>query len=268
MADMIAIAVKLSQANAGDYWSDVERWLRNQFAEGQFTNVAWVKDVVDKLPRTPVAYNETSDRAIERSVGAFAGYTTGNDYGINSGGIMDPTGVAGCCNGNCTRTIYYAWENILEYKGGALRINLLLNRASEWVDLHSYIPYEGRIDIKVKRPLQNVSLHSPEWLHAGTPAVRCNINGRSRSITWNDRYIEIGSLKPQDHVIIHFPLPETNSQEVIGDGRYALTLRGDTVVHVEPPGHFDRLYERSSYRQRSAPLRSVTRFISDEPLSW
>ena len=31
-----------------------------------------------------------------------------------------------------------------------LSVNLLLNRASPWVDVDSHIPYEGRVDLKVK----------------------------------------------------------------------------------------------------------------------
>lgn len=31
VADMVALAVKLSQAAEGDYWDDADRWVRNQF---------------------------------------------------------------------------------------------------------------------------------------------------------------------------------------------------------------------------------------------
>ena len=59
-----------------------------------------------------------------------------------------------CCRGNCTRAIYYVWENILNYDkcNGALNVNLLLNRASPWADINWYIPYWGRVDIKIKKP--------------------------------------------------------------------------------------------------------------------
>ena len=59
------------------------------------------------------------------------------------GADVAPEGVAGCCAGNCARTIYYVWEHMVDFQGGHLRVNLLLNRASPWVDVHSYIPYAG-----------------------------------------------------------------------------------------------------------------------------
>src|SRR5439155_6741550 len=113
---------------------------------------------------SPVQYNETSDHAVERSLGAFAGYTSGNDYDISSGGVMDPTGVANCCTGNGTRTIFYAWQRMLDYKNNELRVHLLLNRASAWADVQSYIPYQGRLDLKIKKPCDSVLVRVPEWI--------------------------------------------------------------------------------------------------------
>ena len=50
--------------------------------------------------------------------------------------------------------MYYIWQHILTYDQGKLRLNLLLNRASEWVDVCSYIPYQGKVEIVVKKPLE------------------------------------------------------------------------------------------------------------------
>jgi hypothetical protein len=58
----------------------------------------------------------------ERSVGAFGGWTGGNEW-ASTNGIMH------CCTGNATPAIYYVWEHILEYKGRSLTVNLLMNRA-------------------------------------------------------------------------------------------------------------------------------------------
>jgi hypothetical protein len=42
-------------------------------------------------------------------------------------------------------------------------VNLLLNRASAWADLDSYIPYEGRVDVRVKRDCE-LAVRIPEWV--------------------------------------------------------------------------------------------------------
>jgi hypothetical protein len=268
MADMVALAVKLIEAKAGDYWDDVDRWVRNQFAEGQMTRAEWVYPVASGLKPTPVAYNESADHPAERSLGAFLGYTTGNDYGIMGGGVMAPTGIAGCCNGNGARTIYYVWQRMVDYEARQLRVNLLLNRASAWADVHSFIPYEGRVDLKVKTLCDAVRIRMPEWIPSGSGAVSCQVNGAARAIAWQERYVNVGEAKPKDKVTMRFPLPQHTVKERVGDADYVLTLKGNTVVEVEPQGRFSPLYQRAGYRTGEVAWREVERFVSDERIAW
>ena len=54
VADMIALGVKLSQAGTGDYWDDVDRYLRNHFCEMQLTDPAWIYETVEHLKAAPL----------------------------------------------------------------------------------------------------------------------------------------------------------------------------------------------------------------------
>ena len=74
----------------------------------------------------------------EEKPGGFAGYASGNEFALRDG-------FQHCCLGNSTRALYYLWENIVESKGDEFRVNLLLNRASAWADVYSFIPYAGRV---------------------------------------------------------------------------------------------------------------------------
>ena len=94
---VLSLAVKLTEAGVGDYWDDVDRWVRNYFAEAQLTNVDWVYRTADLQPKQPVAWYESTDHAAERNIGAFGGAQPGNDWG---------SGTGHCCTGNCTRAIY------------------------------------------------------------------------------------------------------------------------------------------------------------------
>jgi hypothetical protein len=141
IADMLAMALKMSTAGVADYWDDADRWTRNHFTESQITSADWINRLAERSPKKPVAWNETGDHVAERSVGAFAGWSTANDFGVET--PKHPRSIQHCCTGNSARTMYYIWQNILTYDQGKLRLNLLLNRASEWVDVCSYIPYEG-----------------------------------------------------------------------------------------------------------------------------
>ena len=103
-ADMVAWSLKLSASGAGDYWDDADRWLRNCFAEFQLTpeKAEQLARAALAMPVQPVRYNETAERVLERSVGAFAGWPGVNEW-------VHRIGIQHCCTGNCTRTIYYAW---------------------------------------------------------------------------------------------------------------------------------------------------------------
>ncbi len=208
VADMIALGLKLIEAGAGDYWDDVDRWTRNQLAEGQLTNSDWVDEMVKDKPVKHPLKNEyfpdlfapgdyTTANVGERNIGAFAGWPSVNDWqGHETRSIMH------CCTGNGTRAIYFVWENVLTHDNGRLKVNLLLNRASPWADVNSHIPYQGRVDVKVKKPL-DLSLRIPEWVKPSD--ARCQVNGQERLLSWEGRYALVGRVEPADEVTLTFP---------------------------------------------------------------
>jgi len=264
IADMIAIALKLTETGAGDYWDDVDRWVRNQFAEGQLTRTDWIERIPRPQGGNPVLANESSDRVAERSVGAFSGWARANEW-TGSQGIMH------CCTGNGARALYYVWEHILDCREGRLRINLLLNRASPWADLDSFIPYEGRVDVKVKTPV-DLLIRIPEWVQPAEASLRIARKGSAPSeaaARWEGRYVRAGAVGPGDTVTLAFPIAERTLRNVlIGDALYTLIVKGTTVVSIDPPGTCCPLYKRDHYRDDRVRWRQVRRFVSDARLEW
>ncbi|MFN8005667.1 MAG: glycoside hydrolase family 127 protein [Terriglobia bacterium] len=266
IADMIAIALKLTKAGVGDYWDDADRWLRNHFSESQLTSVDWVYRLAEQSPRKPVAWNETGDRVPERNIGAFAGLSTGNDFNVYA--PDHDSSIVHCCTGNSMRTLYYIWENMLGYDREALQIHLLMNRASAWADVYSHIPYQGRVDIKVKKPLKNIALRIPEWIRTSSPEVSVLVNGQKSYSHWEGRYLHLGSMPPGKVISVTFPTPEKEVKETIGNVPYTLRLKGNTVVSIDPPGKNGPLYQRNYYLAQQAPLRKVERFVPEEFVVW
>ncbi len=154
-ADMISIGIRLSRAGIGDYWDQVDGWVRNQFAENQITNLTW-KSNLRTADGKRYAPNREFDRQMENTLGCSVIHSTAND------GASAVT-VAFCCTGVGSRALYHVWEAIMDCQDDRLRVNLLLNRASKWADLDSYIPYQGRVELKVKQPLKEISLCAPQW---------------------------------------------------------------------------------------------------------
>jgi hypothetical protein len=265
IADMLAWALMLSSSGNGDYWDDADRWLRNCFAEFQLTpqKAKQLARAVQSLPRQPVRYHETADRVLQRSVGAFAGWPGVNEW-------VRRIGIQHCCTGNCARTIYYVWENILDFQEADRRlgVNLLLNRASPWADVYSFLPYEGRVELRIKRPCKSVLVRMPEWIPAVDGAVACRVEGQAREVRWAGRYVDSGAAAPGARIALRFPIAERTVRQHVGGGDYTFTFKGNTVVAIDPPGKVCPLFDRAHYRQNEAPMRDVKRFVASEPIRW
>ena len=81
VADMINLAIKLTEAGVGDYFDDADRWIRNQLAENQLTTTDWIDRLSQNEPPTPVDETyQTADRVTQRALGAFAGFAAVNDW--------------------------------------------------------------------------------------------------------------------------------------------------------------------------------------------
>jgi len=265
VGDMISMATKLSAAGVGDYWDDVDRWVRNQFAEQQLTSVDWVYRLAAREPRKPVGPFEVAERAPERNVGAYAGGASANDFALG----VASSGIGHCCTGTCTRTIYYVWEKMVENRNGRLRVNLLLNRASRWADVYSYIPYQGRVDVKMKEPSREVVIRAPEWVESQSPQIECKVNGTPRPLAWAGRYVSAGAVKAGDLVMLTFPMEERTVREQIGGQPYAMVIKGNTVVSIDPAGKNVPLYlGRERYRTSQVAWRQVQRFVPDKEVVW
>ena len=270
VADMIALGLKLTDAGAGDYRDDVDRWSRNMFTEGQLLYTDWIDRLhltgmeetreADVLPsRIDRAY-QTTDNVAQRNLGAFAGWPKANDWYAGQG-----MGIMHCCTGNATRAIYYLWDHILRHENGKLRVNLLLNRVSPWADVDSHIPYTGQVDVKVKQPVE-LSVRIPEWV---TPdKTRCRVAGVNRRLRWKGRYAQVGRVKPGDVVTLSFPVREQTDVVYVEKEKYTLIRKGNEVVSIDPPGKHCPLYQRQHYRANTTRWRKIERFVSKESIHW
>ena len=268
VADMIAMGLKLIEAGAGDYWDDVDRWTRNQFAEGQLTSSDWVEQLIKDKPVNLEGdgglnlkdASAATERVPERSVGGFAAFPSVNDWQGS-----EKASISHCCTGNGARAIYYVWENILTHKNGGLKVNLLLNRASAWADVNSHIPYQGRVDVRIKKA-RELSIRIPEWVKA--KEVRCQVDGKERSLSWEGRYAAVGRVKAKDEVTLTFPIGERTDAVRIEGRDYTLVRKGNEVVKVDPPGRNYPLYRRDHYREEKTHFRTIERFVADRTVDW
>lgn len=266
VAFMLNLAVKLSAAGVGDYWDDVDRWVRNHFAEGQLTRCEWMDQIASGQPRKAInPVNESDDDVARKCLGAFAGWPNLNDFYSGSKAFGDGSIIMNCCTGEGSAAWYRVWENILRLKDGRLRVNLLLNRASPWADVDSSIPYEGRVDVKIKQACE-LSVRIPEWVKP--EQAKCQVNGTDRSLSWDGRYAVIGKVEPKDVATLTFPIFERTDKVRVQGKEYTLIRKGNDVVHIDPPGKDCPLYQREKYRANKAQTKKVERFVAAQQLDW
>ena len=240
VGDMTALAVKLSVADLGDYWEDVEHYTRNLLQASQLTDTWWMDRMADQSPQGgPVRpIYETADRVSERIRGTFIGLTA-------AGGYFQPIAV-GCCTGNGARALYFAWRHIVDEKDGELRVNLLLNRASQWADVDSYLPYQGKVEIKMKKD-ERLAVRIPSWVKEGQ--IKCRVGADETPCALEGRYLRVGPVQAGKIVTVEFPLKHETLRATIAvrltqsgrpqpDGRndktYTLDVKGFDVVDIWP----------------------------------
>jgi len=260
VSDMVWLALYLTRAGIGDYWDDVDRWVRNMYAEGQMQNT----DFLDRIPDdyfsvdpNPRPYQDVRDIP-RRSVGSFFGWMRAND-GLDvkktaQGPKLSHSSIMHCCTGNGARTLYHVWDSIVTKEANRVRVNLLLNRASPWLDVDSYLPVEGKVVLHIK-DAPTVAVRMPEW--CDPTEVIIGVNGERRRALVQGRFVQVGFLKPGDEVTLTFPVPERTIHRVIGEIPYKLVLRGSNVVSIDPKGVAYPLYEN----QPVGKLIKKTRFI-------
>ena len=231
VVDMLLTALWLTKAGAGDYWDDIDRYLRNQFAEMQMTSGDWISHMAEKRPPQPIGEHEVPVGDPHRCVGSFAGWSSANDFWVGAG-----NGIMHCCTGNGARALYYLWENMIDFREGELHLHLLLNRDSAWMEVASYIPHQGRVDLKLKQECARLLIRVPEWIETRDSDISCTLNGALHNLGWAGRYVVVEGVLPGDTIRLDFPIPARTVEETIGDVDYTLRLRGNNVVSISPPG--------------------------------
>ena len=272
-ADMIGLAMQLSRAEVADCWDDVDRWVRNMLAEAQMLQSDWVY----QLPGSMVTSSGDSagyrhalqagpaqsiDRVAERNLGSWPTGAAPNDW------YEDASGARGFVHGDtacAARAMYWVWNGILTHQGGKLKVNLLMNRASPWADVDSYVPYQGRVEIKIKQSV-DLAVRIPEWVTP--PEVRVQVNRADRNAGSDGRYVQVGGVRPGDTVTVTFPIAERTDVVYIEKRKYTLVRRGNDVVSIFPRGRYYPFYQREHYRSGEPRWRKLTRFVTDQQIDW
>jgi hypothetical protein len=248
VADVLVLATKLSGAGLGDYWDDVDSIVRNQLAAQQICDI--------DLMRRAAGGGTGNDTILKRFVGGFGNATP-------VGVPHELCDLAGCCTANGSEALYYAWHGTTRFDDGVATVNLFLNRASAWMDIDSYLPYEGKVLLRNKRA-RTALVRVPSWVNADQ--VKSSVGEKATRPPQAGRYLVFDSLKPHDEIRLEFPVREETDKYTIDGKQYAVTFRGATLVGISPRDTDARdypLYQDVGRRAEVTPMRDVKRFVAD-----
>ena len=250
VGDWPALGIALSDAGVGDYWDDVDYAIRNAATQAQCMDAEAYYEMGRKFAERPkdsrygqnddfrfsrsIAVDpipglEDVDNVIERSMGAMCN-------ALQGGRFQKPNQMA-CCTGNGIQGFYYAWEAAIRHNAGTSTVNLFYTRFSPWMDLISYLPYEGKIIIKNKAT-KKLNVRIPSWVLLGNVCLK--VNGNFLTPEFTGRYICLGSLDGNEQIEITFPQPKRTLHITVPDynnrphglGRSAVTVNlvGSTII--------------------------------------
>ena len=104
------------------------------------------------------------------------------------------------------------------------------------MEVASYIPHQGRVDLTLKQECARLLIRVPEWIETWDSDISCTLNGTPYNLGWAGRYVVVEGASPGDTIRLDFPIPARTVEETIGDIDYTLRLRGNNVVSISPPG--------------------------------
>ena len=254
---MIDCAIQLTRAGYPEYWNLVERAARNQLVENQLRDVDWVKSTIHLDDTEDIIYNNVA----ERVKGGWAGWSTPNDW-VGTKTSPDSPQIMCCCVTGA-EALYFVWSNIVTNNDEGVWVNLLLNRSTKWVDVNSYSPYEGRVEVTVKSA-SDLFIRLPEWVDKDK--VDVTVDGASPPFSWRGDYLQLVDLERGQEVSVTYPLrlfTETfyltpENRPLIESNKYTITWKGDTVIGISPRGQYYPLYQREYYESDEAPMVKYT----------
>jgi hypothetical protein len=247
LADLCCLAVKLSDAGLGDYWDDADAIIRNHLIAQQISDLDRLRHVSGGKPE--------NDGLRRRFLGGFAS---------GDASAIQQCDMAGCCSANGAQGICYVWNGITRFKDGVATVNLFLNRAAPWMDVDSYLPYEGKVVLHNKQAHTAV-IRIPGWVDIDR--VQSFVNDQASHSVQVGHSLLFQKMAPKDQIRLEFPIEERTDRHIIYGKVITVTYRASTVIGIAPqdpdPKKY-RLYDRETLRGHKAPMKQVTRFVADK----
>jgi hypothetical protein len=237
LMDALHAGVLLGRHVDPSYFDIVERYARNQLIENQFLKPELA------IPQGDFPQRDSVAKAL---YGSWASWSHPNS--------LDNClkGVEGCCLGAGIRACFLVWDSAIEKHDDKVFVNLLLSRNSPYVEVISYQPYEGRLDLVI-HDAPELYVRIPPYVAEKDLTVSSD-NAQIPVNLSKEHYIELKGMKNGQIVKIEFKLRNADVTEIVSGQEYNAKWRGDSVIDIIPKGDKYPLYEREWMEQDNAPI--------------
>lgn len=257
LVDLISTGITLARSGYQEYWGIVERFLRNHLTECQLLNLDWVVDYDHKA--SDEVGLKSYYHVAKRAQGAFAGYSAPNDFCCDvHGGRGHINDLQTCCIGSGTRGLFMGWSNTITEDNGTLSINFLLSRGSRWLDVNSYLPHEGKVELNVHQHLPLLKIRIPEWAGYAKVVIHRMLGeavevhtGSDPSMWVNQRFLVLKEVRQGEKITITFPLSVRQTVERAVGQEFITKWQGDDVVHLSPAGTHHPFYNNRKLHDKA-----------------
>jgi hypothetical protein len=247
LADLIEIAITLTEAGLGDYWDDVDRYARNQLLEQQLRDVSRVSPHAD--PATAAIIRGAFDSA------ALANSLIGDQHGL----------VEGCCTPAGARACMVVWDRIITRDAEGFHINLLFSRDTPWARLTSSEPYKGEFRIEV-RQAATFFLRLPAWIDRDR--IRLTVDGEERPTELRGQILVLGDARPGQTFVVTYPQSNREITDTIAGTGYVTHWKGGTVTRITPCGGRYPTYQRAALESTELPMIERGPLVRPVVVTW
>lgn len=228
--DVIRTALLLGEAGFSRYYEMAERYLRSMLLPTQHR----ASELRAFLRNKENPADDSERDVVERSVGGYAMQLPNDrmrkgDWPVTT---LDITSGA-------VHAMSVCYRRCVDTRDGVCRVNLLFDCDTDSVGIRSGLPFEGRLDFTVKKPLERLEVMLPAWVDRAT--VRVTVNGVPHNGPWLPDRLGVNGLHAGDTGTIAFDIPCRIEKETVDGIEYTTTWVGNQIIAILPRGEVSPL---------------------------
>jgi len=246
VGDMVSLGAWLARGGYPHYWDTIERTVRNELRQSQFSLTPAFVDLFEKIHRDkPKPEVKAALKALRAIEGGFVAQATFDDWvsyplgapGLNSNGIQ----MMGCCPPEGMRGLWEIWNGIVEPRPEGVFVNMAITHDHAAAKVQAFRPEDGRVEVTAKSA-GTYFLRAPAW--SDRDAWSLTRDGHAMPAAWGgpaQAYVVCKNVKRGEKLTLTWPalrFTQVFTPKSIPGRDAPVTVRwlGNQVTDVEPRG--------------------------------